>query len=657
MELMNDRTSTKEELTAELAGLEKRYNDLKMLYEKDVGELKQADKSIKNSQMLLAASIECQQDTFFYSIDRNYNYLLFNKIHAGLMKLMDDVEIKAGMNILECLKSVTERNRAKENYERVFRGESFSEVRSFGTEDPVYYEGFFNPIFNADQEIIGAVTLGRDITPRKKIELALVESEKRYKALFENMEEGFSMHEIITDDQGRPCDFRFLSVNKAYEYHTGMKAADCIGRTMLELLPHSDRRQIESYGKVALTGEPLVFEYFSNTFHRHMRVRAFCPHPGQFATLFEDITERKEAEAALTESEVNLNVMFNITDESIYLVSKDETLLGLNRVAATHLGLAREAVIGRKVTDLLPPEVEASRRPFINYAFRSGIKVSFEDERNGHWMMNHIYPIANEEGEVVRLVIYSRDISGRKQRDEEIKKMNDELRRVNVEKDKFFSILAHDLRNPFNSLLGFTQMLEDELSGLSPDQIRLIAGSMRKSATNLYRLLENLLEWSRLQRGVIPFLPVSFCLRPAIARYMELAEEAAGRKDIAVNYDISEDLTVFADENMLGGIIRNLASNAVKFTPKGGTVLIAARPGSRGWVEISVSDTGIGMSKQITANIFRLDTDTGRKGTDGEPSTGLGLIICKEFVEKHGGRFWIESEEGRGTTFYFTLKG
>lgn len=641
---------------AELLGLQQQYGDLKTLYEKDVTDLKKTQESLNKSQSLLTASIECQQDTFFYSIDRNYNYLFFNKVHAGLMKLMNNTYIAVGMNLLDCLQSATERKNAAENYERVFRGESFSEVRSFGMDEPVYYEGFFNPIFNGDHEIIGAVTLGRDITPRKKVEFQLVESERRYKALFENMEEGFSLHEIITDDQGHPIDFRFLGVNKAYEHHTGIKAADCVGKTILGLLPHSDRRQIENYGKVALTGQPLEFEYFSITFQRHLRVRAYCPHPGQFATIFEDITERKEAEAALVESEANLNAMFNITDESIYLVGKDDTLLGVNRIAAKHLGCAREEVIGRKVKDFLPPDIEAGRRPFIDYAFRSGVKVSFEDERDGCWMINHLYPVSNEAGEVVRLAIYSRDISERKQREEEIKKMNDELRRVNAEKDKFFSILAHDLRNPFNSLLGFTQLMEDDLPSLSPDQIRLISGSMRKSATNLYRLLENLLEWSRLQRGVIPFLPVSLCLRPAIARHMELAEETAGRKGIAVDYDISEDLKVFAVENMLGGIIRNLAFNAVKFTPKGGRVLIAARPVPRGWIEISVGDTGIGMNKELTGNIFRLDTDTGRKGTEGEPSTGLGLIICKEFVEKHGGRLWIESEEGKGSTFYFTLK-
>ncbi len=654
---MSYNNSTKEELVAALIALQKQYSDLKIRYEKDISDLKKAEESLKKSQMLLTAGIESQQDTFFYSIDRNFNYLFFNKTHAGLMKFMENKDIAVGMNFLECLQSATERKMASENYERVFRGESFAEVRAYGTDGPVYYEGFFNPIFNGDNEIIGAATLGRNITPRKKTELELVESERKYKALFENMEEGFSLHEIIADDRGQPCDFRFLGVNKAYERHTGIKAADCIGKTMLELMPNADLRQIENYGKVALTGEPLEFDYFSNTFHRHLRVKAYCPHPGQFATIFEDITERKKAEASLMESEANLNAMFDITDESIFLVGKDETLLGLNRIAAKHLGYAREEVIGRKLPNILPPDVEASRRPFIDYAFRSGVKVSFEDERDGHWMINHLYPIANEKGEVIRLVIYSRDISERKHREEEIKKMNDELRHVNAEKDKFFSILAHDLRNPFNSLLGFTQMMEDELSVLSPDQVRLIAGSMRKSATNLYRLLENLLEWSRLQRGVIPFLPVSFVLRPAIARHMELAEEAALKKGILIDYDIHEDLKVFADENMLGGIIRNVASNAVKFTPQGGKVLIAARLVDRGWVEISVSDTGIGMSKQITGNIFRLDTETGRKGTDGEPSTGLGLIICKEFVEKHDGRLWIESEEGKGSTVYFTLKG
>ena len=237
----------------------------------------------------------------------------------------------------------------------------------------------------------------------------------------------------------------------------------------------------------------------------------------------------------------------------------------------------------------------------------------------------------------------------------EIKDNELKLIELNATKDKFFSIIAHDLRSPFNSLLGLTKLLEDELPAMSQGQIQKIVVTMRKSATNLYSLLENLLEWSRLQRGFIPYTPEPILLLPKVMIETVLAVESANKKEIGLSYDIPEGLIVVADENMLGAILRNLTSNSVKFTPKGGKVVISAKPISGNWIEISVKDTGIGMNNDMVENLFKSDIDTGRQGTDHEPTTGLGLFICKDFVEKHGGKIWVESEIHMGTTFKFTL--
>jgi signal transduction histidine kinase len=198
-------------------------------------------------------------------------------------------------------------------------------------------------------------------------------------------------------------------------------------------------------------------------------------------------------------------------------------------------------------------------------------------------------------------------------------------------------------------------MMVEDLPSLKLDEIQKIALTMRKSATNLYSLLENLLEWARLQRGVTTFTPESFLLKPKILENILSVAEAAQIKDIEISYGIPEDLIVFADENMLGGIIRNLTSNAIKFTPKGGKIIISAKPFPDNFIEISIKDTGIGMSKEMVDNLFRLDENTNRRGTEGEPSTGLGLIICKDFIEKHGGKIWVESEEDKGSRFIFIL--
>ena len=189
---------------------------------------------------------------------------------------------------------------------------------------------------------------------------------------------------------------------------------------------------------------------------------------------------------------------------------------------------------------------------------------------------------------------------------------------------------------------------------MTRDQVQQIVATMRKSATKLYALLGNLLDWSRLQQGLIPYNPEPIILLPKVLAETALVIESANKKEIEINYEIPEDITVFADENMLGGILRNLTSNAVKFTLKGGKVIISAKSLDH-TVECSVRDTGIGMNQEMKENLFNIDMDTSRNGTEKEPSTGLGLILCKEFVGKHGGKLWVESEEGKGSTFYFTL--
>jgi two-component system CheB/CheR fusion protein len=239
----------------------------------------------------------------------------------------------------------------------------------------------------------------------------------------------------------------------------------------------------------------------------------------------------------------------------------------------------------------------------------------------------------------------------------EIKDNEMKLIELNATKDKFFSLIAHDLRGPFNALLGFTKLLEYELPTMTQDRIQKVAVTMRKSATNLYNLLENLLAWSQMERGVNTIIPESFSVMTRIIESMATIQELAIKKGIHVKYEINNDLMVFADSNMFATIIRNLTSNAIKFTPKGGNITIGAKPMADHWVEISITDTGIGMDQDLQENLFKLDVNTSRKGTEKEESTGLGLIICKGYIEKLGGRMWLESKEGQGSTFHFSLPG
>jgi signal transduction histidine kinase len=247
------------------------------------------------------------------------------------------------------------------------------------------------------------------------------------------------------------------------------------------------------------------------------------------------------------------------------------------------------------------------------------------------------------------------DISIRKAAEQEVKIQNLELHKINAEKDKFFSIIAHDLKSPFHSFLGLTQILAEESMNLTTEEIRDMALCIRKSANNMYDLLETLLEWSLIQRGVTLYNPEPIRLRPRISDCLESIQELADKKGTEIRVDIPEDLMVHADPKMLESILRNLISNALKFTPKGGTVKISGKQTDDNTVEISVQDNGIGISEIMIGKLFRLDQQVSRRGTEGEPSTGLGLIICNDFVEKQGGKIRVQSEEGMGTVFTFTL--
>lgn len=255
----------------------------------------------------------------------------------------------------------------------------------------------------------------------------------------------------------------------------------------------------------------------------------------------------------------------------------------------------------------------------------------------------------------VEIVGVSRNISERKIMEDKLRQSEAQLLELNATKDKFFSIIAHDLRSPFNGFLGLTQIMAENSHNLKMAEVKNISVRLRDSATNLFCLLENLLDWAIMQQELIPFEPKVLELRPIVAESIWMALEHAKNKGIEMSYAIPDDLAVFADLNMLQAVIRNLISNALKFTPKGGKVNLSAKDSGNKNIEISISDTGIGMSQEMIDNLFRIDVRTNRKGTEGELSSGLGLLLCNEFIGKHDGKIWVESEEGKGSVFYFTI--
>ena len=229
------------------------------------------------------------------------------------------------------------------------------------------------------------------------------------------------------------------------------------------------------------------------------------------------------------------------------------------------------------------------------------------------------------------------------------------LQELNSEKVKFFSILAHDLRGPLGGLMMLAEMMKDNSLDLTPDQKQELTINLSDSASNIYNLLENLLQWSQLQNGHIKFKPDILNINSIANDCIKILKETYKNKSISINLNIANDLEIIADNIMMQIILRNLLSNAIKFTPHGGEINISAMNKEDNEAIISVSDNGIGMGFELLNNLFKIDSKVSRSGTEGEPSSGLGLLLCKEFVEKQGGKIWVESTEGKGSVFNFTV--
>lgn len=513
--------------------------------------------------------------------------------------------------------------------------------------------------WNNDGKPLRVIGTHKDISERKQVEKALNESETRFKTLFERHS---AVMMLIEPESGL-----ILDVNDAASNFYGYSKSDmcCMNISEINMLPAEmvaqERKKAVNQKlnyfifphRIASGEERLVEVYSSPIDYLDNKVLFSVTH---------DITERKQSENNLKEVSARLQLATRAGGVGIWdydVVNNvfvwDDQMFKLYGIDKNNFTGAYEAwLVG------VHPEDKERGDSEIQMAI-SGVK-DFNTEFRVVWQDGTVHFIRalaivqkDDAGKPVKMTGTNWDISAQKNAEQSLRENEKDLREMNAEKDKLFSIISHDLRGPFNVFLNYTRMLEEDLSTMTHEQIRKFVHLMGLSATNLFRLLENLLEWSMLQRGLTTAHTESFLLMPNVKSSLDSVRDAATKKGIEISTDIPADLVVFADERMLDGIIRNLSTNAVKFTPKCGKVIIAAKPIPDGWVEISVKDTGIGMNKEIRDNLFKIGVDSNRKGTDREPSTGLGLILCKEFVEKQGGRLWVESADGKGSTFYFTI--
>jgi PAS domain S-box-containing protein len=363
----------------------------------------------------------------------------------------------------------------------------------------------------------------------------------------------------------------------------------------------------------------------------------------------------------ISEVKTHFETIFNTSpDAAVITRLSDGRFVDCNESYTTISGFSKEDIAGKSSIDINIWKDPADRDMAVHMLQDRGFFENYESlfqKKDGEVITGLMSAKVISLKGVPHIISVTRDISERKKADQLIKSKNEELLKLNAEKDKFYSIIAHDLRSPFNSFLGLTQLMDEQLPQMSMDKLRIIIERLKNSAVNLFSLLENLLSWSSARQGLIPFKQEEVRLKTVTGEGISSSLESAKIKEIEISCHIPDDLTVFADNSMLQTIIRNLVSNAIKFTSKNGKIDVTAQLSDDKGVLIAVKDTGIGMSRSMLDNLFRLDAQINRPGTDGEASTGLGLLLSKEFIEKHGGKLWAVSEEGKGSVFYFTIPG
>ncbi|MBN2442903.1 MAG: HAMP domain-containing histidine kinase [Spirochaetales bacterium] len=235
-----------------------------------------------------------------------------------------------------------------------------------------------------------------------------------------------------------------------------------------------------------------------------------------------------------------------------------------------------------------------------------------------------------------------------------LKLSEQKLKELNATKDTFFSIIAHDLKNPLTIIMGFSELLVDTWERISEEDRRAQVEKISEASGSLFKLLNNLLDWARLQTGGMQFKPEEHNIKTIIDETVALLGPGAEAKNITLAAELKDDLIIRMDQEMIRTVIRNLTSNAIKFTTPGGAVTISVHKGTES-IELVVTDTGIGMSEENLSKLFRIDAHYTTKGTANEKGTGLGLILCKEFIEKHNGAIRVESEKGLGSRFIVSL--
>lgn len=368
-----------------------------------------------------------------------------------------------------------------------------------------------------------------------------------------------------------------------------------------------------------------------------------------------DITDEKIAEKEIR----NSNELFSlfIKQSPIYAFIKEVTPFESRIIYVSDnyehmLGIKASEMVGKTVNELYEPDFAKQIMEQDWCVVQSSKVVRVEQKYHNRIYDTIKFPIKLEDKNLI--AGYSIDITDQANSSLIIQEQNKELQKMNADKDVFISILAHDLKNPFNALLGFSSLLLENVRRYDIDKVEKHLKLININSHKAYNLLEDILLWTRTQSGKIPFDPQTIDLNEVCSEMIENINLSALNKNIRIEWLNHKNIYLSADRNMLNTVLRNILSNAVKFTNWGGLVIVKAEVNGN-FATINVKDNGVGMDEDKITQLFDFTQKNSTSGTGGEPGTGFGLLLCKEFVEKHGGKIWVESELGKGSSFIFTM--
>jgi len=522
----------------------------------------------------------------------------------------------------------------------------------------------------ADIKIITQLAdLAWEIAEKKIADEALKNSESQFRLLFNNMTQGFALHEVVQDEKGAVIDYKYLDVNPAFESLTGLKRDYVLGKTVLEILPDTEKFWIDIYGKVALKGEEVKFENYSREIGKYFEVNAFSPKKGQFAVIFTDVTQRRKADEKIK----LLSKGLEQSPAIVVITDSKGNIEYVNPTFSRITGYSLQEVIGKN-----PRILKSGNQDEEFYKNLWATIIRGEDwsgemlnkKKNGvyYWESALISPIKDEDGLILHFIAIKEDITDRKkvekalmQSETMLKEKNEELTiawRKAEESDRlktaFLANMSHEIRTPMNAIIGFSEVLLRP--NLSQEKYAYFGGIINDACMQLLSVVNDVIDISKIETNQISIFEDNININETIKRVANIFSRSAEKKKNTILFDLAfpdEFAFIRTDETKFSQIINNLISNAIKFTENGEITLGYKIANNR--IDCFVKDTGIGISKENHHVIFerfrQVETSDSRK----YGGTGLGLSISKAFVELMGGDIWVESELGKGSEFHFSL--